>query len=274
MHYIMEGVIFDKGVFPKGEDAMKTFGKIAGIGVLLAAAIVFYEVRTYELKRAAADESFSVFDFNASDKILGDLEIRYHYLKNVPRLNAYYAVLGERRAEIRYLKGLYGSLAGNRGELILSEEDSRIFFTRVNALYRMIESGRAPGAMDELLDRLTKGYEAVMRQDPSNSDAAFNYEYLIRTSEELKKKSQQEKAQKQQGNKDGQDGDRDQSQNGDLDAQKAGLAKKLLGKEGANVQDAAKGAEGFQQFVPQGKEEKSKDKGEGVGKETTRKKKG
>jgi hypothetical protein len=73
----------------------------------------------------------------------------------------------------RYWSGDYQSLA--------EAEDTRLRMLATDAEYRMLRStGGTYQAFVARLDSISKRYADVLRSDPANADAAFNYEFTLR----------------------------------------------------------------------------------------------
>jgi len=73
----------------------------------------------------------------------------------------------------RYWSGDYEALAGT--------EDTRLKVLATDAEYRMLRStGGTYQAFVARLDSISKRYADVLRAEPDNEDAAFNYEFTLR----------------------------------------------------------------------------------------------
>ncbi len=77
-----------------------------------------------------------------------------------------------------YWLARYDELVSTRG----GDPDPAIRLTAANAAYRLARRAGPPGlAMAERLDRVRDAYGEVLKGDPGNADAAWNYEFVART---------------------------------------------------------------------------------------------
>lgn len=240
---------------------MKTFLRFALVALMCCVAYGFLEYGRYEKESAAAEEALYSFDLKKADALYAGLEHHFRYLEHVPgMLGNSYSTIVYKRAEIAYLRGDYVSLAGKEGELIASEKDPRMLFVRANAFYRIVEGGfHNEETIAKRIDKLVQEYEGILRQDPANMDAAYNYEYLQRHKSELMKKKPD--AEQEEENKD---------QNGNQGQQRA--EEQLFGREGQKTKDGAQGTDKFKTYVPEGDD--NRPRGDDAGKGKPKKKKG
>jgi len=107
-----------------------------------------------------------------------------------------------------YRRGQYEA-AARATELL--HDDSRAAYNRGNALYRLGEAAAAQKPQDAMTRwaEALVAYRRAIALDPTDEDAKFNYEWVTRKIEELRKK-QEEQQKEQQENQDQQQQDQQQ----------------------------------------------------------------
>ena len=165
---------------------MRTIGgQLAASLILAALGGVAVATGRIEHRMARAEEAFAVLDFSAAARAYAELEEYEAYGRFVPWLASDLKRLAARRAAIRYWEGDYDALVALR-DPGRGEADPETLFIAANALYRL---GQAHGAdrqaLLRALDEALDAYRAVLTRDGSQSDAAFNYEYVTFVRNEL-----------------------------------------------------------------------------------------
>lgn len=85
---------------------------------------------------------------------------------------------GSATAEAKTVEATAGYWQGNY-EAVAENADAKLL--AANAAYRnMRKTGGSWQAVVGRMDTLVKQYAEILRDDPSNSEAAFNYEYVVR----------------------------------------------------------------------------------------------
>ncbi len=86
--------------------------------------------------------------------------------------------VGQTTADARNLETTAGYWQGNY-EAVAENPDAKLL--AANAAYRnMRKAGGSWQAVVGRMDTLVKQYAEILRDDPSNTEAAFNYEYIVR----------------------------------------------------------------------------------------------
>lgn len=144
-------------------------------GVALAGGLLEHRI-------ARADEAMASLDFVESAQAYDELEQSIWYARYVPwvaedalkRIRA-------RRAAVRYWDGDYDALLSlTREDMTGDEPDPDLLFIAANAMYRLGQARAAnPQSMLRAFDAARDAYQAVLRQEGSHPDAAFNYEYMV-----------------------------------------------------------------------------------------------
>lgn len=94
------------------------------------------------------------------------------------RLAALMPGAGRAAADAKTLESTAAYWQGNY-EAVAENADARLL--AANAAYRtMRKAGGSWQAVVGRMDSLIKQYAEILREDPSNSEAAFNYEYIVR----------------------------------------------------------------------------------------------
>ncbi|HUU32774.1 MAG TPA: hypothetical protein VMW48_01860, partial [Vicinamibacterales bacterium] len=84
----------------------------------------------------------------------------------------------QQKATGEYWLARYDALVRLRG----GDPDPAVRLTAANAAYRVARRTGEPGmAMAERLDAVREAYGEVLKADPGNADAAWNYEFVART---------------------------------------------------------------------------------------------
>ena len=152
--------------------------------LLVGAAWVCWTAGQLESRLAEANAQMTMLQYQDSVSEYDDIEQSLGYFAQFPaRVTQVVAGLGESRATALYWDKRYGALSLARdasGELVETNPD--ILFLAANAVYR---AGYRPDgdriAIVSALDTAIATYADVLRKAPGHIDAAYNYEYAIRT---------------------------------------------------------------------------------------------
>jgi hypothetical protein len=161
---------------------MKTllgFGLVAVI--LLVAGDAFRRASNIEDALAAAQEQLATTT-HVSAPVDQRVDDSIALVQRVPWLGARITRAVKReRAEAAYWQGDYGALSPSAGEAAATtEDDPALLLLTADAGYRSAErANRTPQTLARSLDDVLKAYTAVLKADPTNKDAAFNYEYVV-----------------------------------------------------------------------------------------------
>jgi tetratricopeptide (TPR) repeat protein len=161
----------------------KVFGPVVLAVVLFGFGFACWMAGQLERRVADAHEELALLRYNAVDAEYGDIEQAMVYLRRVPWVADNLATdVQEHRATARYWQGRYDALTPQRdanGAII--EQPPAVLTLAANAAYRTGQ--REAGDRQALLRRLDgalKTYTELLKKDPNNVDAAYNYEYVVR----------------------------------------------------------------------------------------------
>lgn len=149
---------------------MKTsFGPIFLAVILFTAGLVTWRAAGRELRIADAEQDLFSLRFERASSKLDDLGRSNPFLRILPGLDSGAAM--RLNAAGTYWRGAYEDVMGETGLSLLA----------ANAAYRAVEREGGPwNAVVGQLDAVVKRYAEVLRGDPNNQDAAYNYEFLVR----------------------------------------------------------------------------------------------
>jgi hypothetical protein len=161
----------------------KVAGQIILALVLVGLGGVFWVAGRLEGRVADAHEELALLRYTAFDAEYGDIDQAMGYVRRVPWVaDGLVDDVEEHRAASEYWQARYDALAPQRdatGAAI--EQQPAVLAMAANAAYRtgQRESGDRQ-AMLHRLDTAIKNYTELLKKDPKNVDAAYNYEYLVR----------------------------------------------------------------------------------------------
>jgi hypothetical protein len=168
----------------------KVFGQAVLALVLFGLGFACWRAGQLERRVADAHEELAVLQYNALDEEYDDIEQSVSYVRRLPGLtDGLVTDVHEHRAAVHYWQGRYGSLAPERdasGAVV--EQEPALLALSANAGFR--EGQRESTDRQALLRRLdaaVKSYTELLKKDPGNADAAYNYEYLIRLRDTVSK---------------------------------------------------------------------------------------
>jgi hypothetical protein len=147
--------------------------------LLFAGAFVASRLANETRQLAAAHERLAVLQYDTTEAIddaaAPDGTSRW-------RLRALDGDTRRHRAAVTYWLGRYAALTplvdGSAAQI---DKDPAVMFVAANAAFRSTKlDGGERKATVERLDRVIQAYAEVLRADPTNADAAFNYEYVAK----------------------------------------------------------------------------------------------
>jgi hypothetical protein len=157
-----------------------------GVTSLLLLAVLFFagafvasRVANETRQLAAAHERLAVLQYDTTEAIddvsTPDGTSRW-------RLRALDGDTRRHRAAVTYWLGRYAALTplvdGSAAQI---DKDPAVMFVAANAAFRSTKlDGGERKATVERLDSVIQAYAEVLRADPTNADAAFNYEYVAK----------------------------------------------------------------------------------------------
>lgn len=137
--------------------------------LLLAAGAVLWFAAASETEVAAAEQALVTLRYERAATALDDARAASVLEPLTRRLSG-----GATDAALaRYWSGEYDAIARS--------EDPALQLLAANAEYRRLRaSGGTPQAFVARLDAIAKRYADILRTEPGNADAAYNYEYVLR----------------------------------------------------------------------------------------------
>ena len=144
------------------------FGQILVVGVLLVAGAIMWRTSEAEQRLAAAERELVTLRYeNAANQAQGPGRIA-NLLPGSGRLTAEANAID---ASSAYWRGDYAAVA--------SDVDAKLL--AANAAYRTLrKDGGTWQAVVGKLDAVVKSYAEILREQPDNAEAGFNYEYTVR----------------------------------------------------------------------------------------------
>jgi hypothetical protein len=144
------------------------FGQILVVGILLVAGAIMWRTSEAEQRLAAAERDLVTLRYeNAANQAQGPGRIA-NLLPGSGRLTAEANAID---ASSAYWRGDYAA--------VTSDVDAKLL--AANAAYRTLrKDGGTWQAVVGKLDTVVKSYAEILREQPNNAEAAFNYEYTVR----------------------------------------------------------------------------------------------
>jgi tetratricopeptide (TPR) repeat protein len=161
----------------------KVFGQVVLAVVLLGVGFACWMAGQLERRVADAHEELALLQYNAVDAEYGDIEQAMGYLRHVPWLaDNLVTDVQEHRATAEYWQARYDALTPRRNANgAIADQPPAVLALAANAAYRtgQREAGDRQ-AMLRRLDGALKTYTELLKRDPNNVDAAYNYELMVR----------------------------------------------------------------------------------------------
>ena len=138
---------------------------------------------------AGAQREFAAQRYQLADAALETAERDLQYGRWIPWIGGALNDVRTRRAAIRYWSGQYDRIVSDRSDPAAMSSDSiDLQLIAANAVYRRGQ----PKATNrrtavEALDAAANAYLTVLKNSPRNEVAAYNYEYVVRTREDIDK---------------------------------------------------------------------------------------
>ena len=171
---------------------MKTTTIAASAGVLALLGTVALVAGTVDRRIAATQQDFAAQNYDRAEGALESLEADLGYGSWIPWIaNGPLADVRTRRAAIRYWSGQYDRIIADQPDPVVTIESSNIDLQLIvaNALYRR-ETEKSKNDQRATLDALqaaTGAYLTVLKNATRSEAAAYNYEYVVRTREDIDK---------------------------------------------------------------------------------------
>ena len=154
--------------------------RLIGVVVLVAVAIAVRQASTLETRIATAQEQLTTVG-QMTPAADANLDASASYVSRVPVLGEQIArTIRRQRAEAAYWRADYAALtAGDTASQQAADPSLRLL--AANAAYRTaVIQQRTNQALAKSLEEVLKGYAGVLTDAPELTDAAYNYEYVVR----------------------------------------------------------------------------------------------
>jgi hypothetical protein len=150
---------------------------------LVAVGYVSWTAGQLQRRMADAHEELAMQRYNAADAQYGDIEGSMEYLRKVPWVSeALLTDVRDERAAGDYWQAHYDVLGPRRDDsgAVLDQQPAELTLT-ANASFRTSQREAADRqAMLRRLDSTIKTYTELLKKNPGDVDAAYNYEYVVR----------------------------------------------------------------------------------------------
>jgi len=168
----------------------KVVGQAAIAVLLFAIGYVCWTVGQLQNRVADAHEELALLRYNAANASYADIEASMAYVSRVPWVadTLLTDVRGD-RATGDYWLARYDSLGSKHDAAgaIVEQQPSELVLA-ANAGFRASQRENADRqAMLSRLDAAIKTYTALLKKDPNDADAAYNYEYVVRLRDTVSK---------------------------------------------------------------------------------------
>jgi tetratricopeptide (TPR) repeat protein len=161
----------------------RVLGQVVLAVVLLGIGFACWMAGQLERRVADAHEELALLQYNAVDAEYGDIEQAMGYLRHIPWLaDGLVTDVQEHRATAEYWQARYDALAPRRdANGAIADQPPAVLALAANAAYRsgQREAGDRQ-AMLRRLDGAIKTYTELLKRDPNNVDAAYNFELMVR----------------------------------------------------------------------------------------------
>jgi type II secretory pathway pseudopilin PulG len=148
--------------------------------LLLAVGMLSIAVGSLQRRLAHAQQQLLVLNYEASAQEYGRLESRARLAGLLPWLAGMRDDVRQQGANATYWQALYASLRPDPAEDADAERNPQMLLIRANAAYRQIASGESGTPTVQRLQDVLAGYAEVLKLDPWQFDAAFNYQFVAR----------------------------------------------------------------------------------------------
>jgi hypothetical protein len=156
-------------------------GQLVIAALLLAAGEAFRRAANLEQRLAHAEEELATLSPDAADADYSAVEDEIGIAARVPVVGPpLLADVRKQRAMVAYWRADYDSVPANEADLATDGTSPDLVFLAANAAYRNVKGRHTgqQGAQD--LDGALRLYTMLLKKDPENVDASYNYEYIVR----------------------------------------------------------------------------------------------
>jgi hypothetical protein len=160
----------------------RIFGTAMAMALSLVMAFVALGIGFYHLEVARAEEALATFDADRADRIYASLENTLETGRHIPRIfKTVHEDLQVRRHRLSYWRQDYAAILKETAATGEDEKTLNPFlrFIRANARYRAITGKQSREQVIRDLGQSIRDYAKVIETDPTFSDAAYNYEFLL-----------------------------------------------------------------------------------------------
>jgi tetratricopeptide (TPR) repeat protein len=160
----------------------RVLGITMAMALLFMAAFVALGIGFYHLEVGRAEEALATFDAAQADRIYAHLEKTLAMGMRIPwPLEGVRSDLQVRRSRLSYWRQDYAAILK---ETAATGEDEKTLspslrFIRANARYRAITVKQSREQVIRNLGQSIRDYAKIIETDPTFTDAAFNYEFLV-----------------------------------------------------------------------------------------------
>lgn len=160
----------------------RIFGTAMAMALSFMLACGALGIGFYHLEVARAEEALATFDLALADRIYARLEKTLEIGRRIPWIfETERADLQVRRSRLSYWRQDYAAIleetaATGENEKTLSPS---LRFIRANARYRAITGEQSREKVIRDLGQSIRDYARTVEADPTFTDAAFNYEFLL-----------------------------------------------------------------------------------------------
>jgi hypothetical protein len=160
----------------------RIFGAVMAMALSVMLACGALAIGFYHLEVARAEEALATFDAARAEGIYAHLEKTLGIGRHIPWIfDAVREDLQVRRSRLSYWRQDYAAIleetaATGENEKILSPS---LRFIRANARYRAITGKQSREKVIRDLGLSIRDYAKIIEVDPTFTDAAFNYEFLL-----------------------------------------------------------------------------------------------
>lgn len=162
---------------------------LIGSIVLALAATVCLAAGTLDRRLADAGRTFAAQQYDRADATLEEAERSLEYGRWIPWIDAALSDVRTRRAAAQYWSRQYDRILSDRSDLsVIGSTNVDVQLIAANAVYRRGQ----PKATDrrssvEALQAAETAYLGVLKNSLRNEVAAYNYEFVVRTREDIEK---------------------------------------------------------------------------------------
>jgi len=161
----------------------KIFGTALAIALSLILACVALAIGFYHLEVARAQEALATFDAARADRIYVSLEETLEIVRRIPWVfETVREDLQVRKSRLCYWRRDYAAILEKTATTGEDEKtlNPSLRFIRANARYSAIAGGQSRENVLRDLGMSIRDYAKTIEADPTFTDAAFNYEYLLK----------------------------------------------------------------------------------------------